>query len=89
MDHWNRTKGQKILPADARNNPGLVKPGQIFILNFGGGHGNTGLVAKVEGGFLHTIEGNSNSDGSSNGIGVFAENKRKVTSISGGFIEYK
>ena len=89
VDHWNRTKGKKILPVDAKNNPSLVKPGQIFILNFGGGQGHTGIVKKVEGGFLHTIEGNSNNDGSRNGIGVFALTTRKITSINGGFIEYK
>ncbi len=88
LAHWNGTKGKKILAADAVNKPSLVKPGQIFILNFGGGHGHTGLVKEVNGGIITTIEGNSNPEGSSNGIGVFSL-QRKIVKISSGFIEYK
>jgi hypothetical protein len=88
MTHWNNTPGKKILAADAVNKPSLVKPGHIFIINTGGSHGHTGLVEKVEGGFIHTIEGNSNPSGSSNGIGVF-RNMRKIARINRGFIEYK
>jgi hypothetical protein len=88
LDHWNRTKAKKILSADAVNKPSLVKPGAIFIINNGGGHGHTGLIEKVDGGFIHTIEGNSKPSGSSNGIGVF-QLQRKITKINKGFIEYK
>ena len=88
MTHWNRTPGKKIIAADAVNNPSLVKPGHIFIINTGGSHGHTGLVEKAEGGFIHTIEGNSNPSGSSNGIGVF-NNMRKIAKINRGFIEYR
>jgi hypothetical protein len=89
MTHWNSTKGKKILAANAVNNPSLVKPGQIFIINTGGSSGHTGIVEKLEGGFLHTIEGNSNTEGSRNGIGVFRLNRRKITKINRGFVEYK
>lgn len=88
LDHWNRTKGKKILAADATANPGLLVPGQIFIISHGGGSGHTGLVEKVEGGFIDTIEGNSNPEGSSNGIGVFRL-QRKIAQINKGFIQYK
>lgn len=88
MTHWNKTTGKKIAVADAVNKPSLVKPGHIFILNTGGASGHTGLVEKVEGGFIHTIEGNSNPAGSSNGIGVF-KLTRKINKINRGFIEYK
>ena len=88
MTHWNKTTGKKIAVADAVNKPSLVKPGRIFILNTGGASGHTGLVEKVEGGFIHTIEGNSNPAGSSNGIGVF-KLTRKINKINRGFIEYK
>ena len=50
--------------------------------------GHTGIVTSVEGGYIHTIEGNSNPEGSSNGIGVF-ELIRKISSIQKGFIIYK
>lgn len=88
VDHWNRTKGRRIAVRDAVDNPGLLKPGQIFIINHGRGSGHTGILEKIEGGFLHTIEGNSNPAGSSNGIGVFRL-ERKIATISQGFIEYK
>ncbi len=89
LDHWNRTTAKKITAADALNNPALIKPGSIFIIDHGGGHGHTGIVQKVDGGFVHTIEGNSNSNGSSNGIGVFNLPNRKLVSINKGFIQYK
>ncbi len=88
MTHWNGTLGKKIAGADAVNKPSLIKPGHIFIIHTGGTHGHTGLVEKVEGGFIHTIEGNTNPSGSSNGIGVF-NNTRKIVKINRGFIEYR
>lgn len=88
LDHWNRTKGKRITSSEAVNNPSRVKPGQIFIMSYGGGAGHTGLVEKVNGGFVTTIEGNTNESGSRNGIGVFRR-QRKINSINKGFIEYK
>ena len=88
MTHWNKTAGKKIIAIDAVNKPSLIKPGAIFILNTGGSSGHTGLIEKVEGGFIHTIEGNSNDGGSRNGIGVFRL-QRKIAKINRGFIEYK
>ncbi len=88
MTHWRDTPGKKIAAADAVNKPSLIKPGQIFIINTGGSHGHTGLIEKVDGGFIQTIEGNTNPSGSSNGIGVF-RNTRKIAKINRGFIEYK
>jgi hypothetical protein len=88
MMHWNKTTGKKILAKDATENPLLIKPGHIFIMSFGGGLGHTGLVKAVNGGFITVIEGNTNNNGSREGIGVF-ERTRKVSSINKGFIEYK
>jgi hypothetical protein len=89
LDHWNRTKVKKIKAADARNDPSLVKPGQIFIIDHGGGHGHTGIIKRGEGGRLITIEGNSNPNGSSNGIGVFELDIRKVWTPSlKGYLDY-
>lgn len=89
LDHWNRTKAKKIKAADARNDPSLLKPGHIFIIDHGGGHGHTGIIKRVEGGRLITIEGNSNPNGSSNGIGVFELDIRKVWSANlKGYLDY-
>jgi len=87
MTHWNSSPAKKILASDAINNPMLVKPGQIFIINTGGTHGHTGIIERVDGGFIHTIEGNTDPAGSSNGIGVF-RNTRKIAKINKGFLEY-
>lgn len=78
LDHWNKAAARKIKAVDARNDPSLVKPGHIFIIDHGNGHGHTGIVKRVEGGRLITIEGNSNPNGSSNGIGVFELSFRDV-----------
>ena len=79
---------KKILAKDATANPALVKPGHIFIMSFGGGMGHTGLVESVNGGFMNVIEGNTNDNGSREGIGVFRR-VRKINSINKGFLEYK
>lgn len=57
-------------------------PGCIFIMDFGGGEGHTGFVETVAGDSVNTIEGNTNNDGSRNGIGVFRRT-RKISSIKG------
>lgn len=86
--HWNKTDAKKILAKEAIQNPSLVKPGHIFIMNFGRGMGHTGLVESVNGGFINVIEGNTNNNGSREGIGVFRR-VRKINSINKGFLEYK
>jgi hypothetical protein len=88
LAHWNQATCKKILAADAAADPSLVKPGQIFIISTGAGTGHTGLVEKVEGGMLTTIEGNTNDGGSREGIGVFRRTARKINSINKGFLQY-
>jgi len=56
--------------------------GDIFIMDFGKGNGHTGMVTKVEGQFIHTIEGNTNAQGSRNGDGVY-ERVRNQSAIKG------
>jgi CHAP domain/Putative peptidoglycan binding domain len=88
LDHWNRTKGKRVAGKDAVNKPSLLNPGNIFIIDHGRGAGHTGIIEAVEGGFIHTIEGNSNPSGSANGIGVF-QLQRKIVKINKGFIVYR
>src|SRR5262249_21859867 len=89
LDHWNKSKAKKITAIKAKNDPSLVKPGHIFIIDHGHGNGHTGIVKRVEGGRLITIEGNSNPNGSSNGIGVFELDIRKVwTPNLKGYLDY-
>lgn len=91
LDHWNRAGAKgvpRITNAQASSNPGLVRPGHIFIMNFGSGLGHTGIVERVTGGKLVTIEGNTNTGGSREGIGVFRRELRKIVDINKGFIDY-
>ncbi|MBN8834572.1 MAG: amidase [Niastella sp. SCN 39-18] len=80
LRQWNETSCRKI-PKTSR----AVKPGDIFIMEFSKGRGHTGFVAKVEGSLVHTIEGNTNDDGSREGYEV----AKRVRTISGmkGFIQ--
>lgn len=93
LDLWNKA-GQKSVPRvtqlKARNNPSLIQPGQIFVIDTDapGGGGHAGLVEGVVGGKLVTIEGNTNDNGSREGIGVFRRTQRKVTSINKGFVDF-
>ena len=91
LDHWTRA-GAKGIPrvtkAKAEQNPALVKPGQIFTIDTGGGLGHAGFVLEVAGGKLITVEGNTNDTGARDGIGVFRRQSRKILSINKGFIDY-
>lgn len=92
LDHWNKANGKpgvkRVVSNDAINDPGLVKPGALFIISTGSGLGHSGIVVSSSGGLMVTIEGNTNDGGSRNGIGVFQRNSRKINSINKGFIDY-
>ncbi|MES2773377.1 MAG: CHAP domain-containing protein [Bacteroidota bacterium] len=60
----------------------IPRPGDVFIMFFSGGRGHTGFVTRVEGSFVHTIEGNSSPAGSTEGDGVY-QHKRPVSSMKG------
>ncbi|WP_370154506.1 peptidoglycan-binding protein [Ferrovibrio sp.] len=91
LDHWRRARLRGIrciAAADAIAAPGLVRPGQLFLLSTGGGTGHIGFVEAVANGKLVTIEGNSNDGGAREGIGVFRRDQRRIGQISLGFIDY-
>jgi peptidoglycan hydrolase-like protein with peptidoglycan-binding domain len=92
LDLWNRAQDNDvaIVTHDAAlDDPSKIKPGMIFIISTGGGHGHTGLVANVVGNRLVTIEGNTNDGGSREGVGVFRREGRTIDSINRGFIDMK
>ncbi len=92
LDCWNKagTAGvHRIAASEAIHTPGLVKPGLLFLLKLGSGNGHMGLVEKVEGERLTTIEGNTNTNGSREGIGVFRRSGRTIPGISLGFLDYR
>lgn len=67
---WNHT--------DPNKRTTQPKPGDVFIMDFGGGLGHTGIVLSVDGDKIHTIEGNTNDTGSREGYEVC----KKVRSIN-------
>jgi len=90
LAHWNNAekKGARRIPArDVQADASLVKPGMVFIMDFGGGLGHTGFVERVEGGYIHTIEGNTDASQSREGGGVYRL-QRKINSVGKGFIDY-
>lgn len=65
----------------------VPQAGDIFIMDFGKGTGHTGIVTKVVGTKVYTIEGNTSSQPGSavqdrEGNGVF-ERAREISSIKG------
>ena len=90
MDHWRRAAGagaKLIRAAEAAEDAGLVQAGMIFIVDHGGGRGHTGLVEKVAGGLITTIEGNTDASKTREGGGVYRL-VRKIVEINKGFIDY-
>lgn len=90
LDHWNRAPdrgARRIVASRAAGDPALLRPGTVFIMDFGGGLGHTGFVERVSGGLIQTIEGNTDASGTREGGGVYART-RKVKDINRGFIDY-
>ena len=91
LEHWNRAEqrgARRIKAAEAQARPELIKPGQIFVMDFGRGAGHTGVVRALRNGKLVTIEGNTNDGGAREGIGVFERAGRTIGSINKGFLDY-
>jgi hypothetical protein len=92
LDHWQRARARgvgTITAAEAHMHEGRVRPGQIFVIETGGGFGHTGLIEAVVAGKLVTIEGNTNDGGMREGIGVFRREGRRVRDVNLGFIDYR
>jgi CHAP domain/Putative peptidoglycan binding domain len=94
LKHWNDSSTlvgvKRVTKAAAQSNLSLLKPGMIFINDYGSGLGHTGIVESVfpDGRFV-SVEGNSNDNGSRDGVGVFRLDRRKVTDKElRGFIDY-
>jgi len=90
LDHWERSRAvgaRRISKAHAVADPGLVAPGMMFIMDFGGGKGHTGFVTAVLGGQIRTIEGNTDASLTREGGGVY-QLTRKLVDINKGFIDY-
>ena len=76
MRQWNE------IPAKYKHTE--PQAGDIFIMNLGGGNGHTGIVTKVyPGGAFDTVEGNTNTNGSANGDGVYLRTRKTGGKMQG------
>lgn len=90
LAHWAGAPGagaRRIQRFQAVADPGLLQPGMIFIMDFGGGAGHTGLIERVNGGLIDTIEGNTDASKTREGGGVYRLS-RKIPDINKGLIDY-
>ncbi|MBA3828686.1 MAG: CHAP domain-containing protein [Taibaiella sp.] len=78
----------RITKPEALQHPLLIGPGTQFILDYGHGEGHTGIVERTEGLVIHTIEGNSNTDGSREGYEVVRHKRSIDDKLLIGFIKY-
>lgn len=90
LAHWNnagKRGARRITAAEAVANPIRVQPGMVFVMDYGGGLGHTGFVKRVEGGYIATVEGNTDASMTREGGGVYRLT-RKLLSVNKGFIDY-
>jgi len=88
LEHWAKSPlAARVYAQAAFDDPRLVRPGAVFIIDHGGGRGHAGLVTQVISGAVATIEGNTNQAGSREGDGVYTHT-RSIASIKVGFIDY-
>ncbi len=79
-----KARGYFIANAKVRANPSLVKPGDIFLVassNNSSDWIHTGVVIGINGDIFETIEGNTNTDGSNNGNGVYRRSRNYKKAI--------
>ncbi len=92
LDHW-RKAGQagitRLRAGEILDDLSLLKPGLVFVINTGGGHGHMGLVEDFRDDRLITIEGNTNLPGDREGVGVFRRSGRTISEINQGFLSYE
>ncbi len=90
LAHWNGAAAQgakRINWQAAVNDPALLKPGMLFIMDFGGGKGHTGFIVAVHGGLIDTVEGNTDASKTREGGGVYRLT-RKLAEVNKGYIDY-
>jgi hypothetical protein len=92
MNHWGKAgEDVKITIDQARSNPNLVRPGQIFIMSRPGkGLGHTGIVVSVDPTkkTMTTMEGNTNDQLSGEGDRVGINTRKLEANTLIGFLDY-
>lgn len=88
LEHWERARPEVKIPSAATEDDiGIVKPGAIFCVDHGEDRGHCGIVVSVSPMILVTVEGNTSSNGSREGNGVY-QRRRRWTEINLGFLDY-
>ncbi len=86
-----RRAGVPLIAGDsARRDPAILRPGMVFVIETGAGTGHAGLVERIEGGKLVTIEGDVAAAGNQV-IGVRRRggaSGRAVGAINRGFLDF-
>lgn len=82
---WNNGGTHKIFPPAYAIS---LNEGDIFIQDHGGGLGHCGIIESIEGDTLHTIEGNTNTDGSRNGYAVERKTRSRTDPKIIGYLRY-
>jgi len=78
LTQWNK------IPSTMKHT--TPRAGDIFIMDFGSGHGHTGFVTRVANGRIETVEGNSNDEGSREGFEVCRKPGGRSIASCKGFI---
>lgn len=86
--HWAQAPlAVKINPDNSLDDLRAIRPGAIFFIDHGNDKGHTGIVLTADGEGLHTIEGNTNINGSREGDGV-RQRIRRFRDITLGYADY-
>jgi hypothetical protein len=93
LDCWNKTAtSTKFFQLEAMARPNFILPGMQFIMKEGPTIGHTGIVEKVikspRGWEVHTVEGNTNDEGSREGYEVCRRVRKVSSSLMLGYIRY-
>lgn len=65
-----------------------LQPGDIFIQDHGGGLGHCGIIESIDGDTLHTIEANTNNNGSREGYAVERKTRPRTDPKIIGYLRY-
>jgi len=85
---WNKaeTAGfDRLMMSEAVADRSRIVPGAIFVMDFGGGRGHSGIVEQVDSGVITTIEGNASANFERTGGGVHRLT-RKMAEVNKGYL---
>jgi hypothetical protein len=74
--------------ADAKYRAKFPSIGSVVIFDHGGGLGHTGIVEKFDNLYIYTIEGNTNNNGSREGVAVERKKRKKSDTKIKGYLNY-